>query len=138
MVLFPKKIESSQKGPVLGGEASLLKFKESLKKPPPVKEVKKDTSAFQGKPYLKREEVRSWLRRDEAWKITKIPAKDRPGLEKKLFDPKRFGSLVDQKEAKIVYKDFENFPTRVKKRYGIKDKRGRVKTFNLLKKFLGK
>jgi hypothetical protein len=137
MVLFPKKIDSNQKG-VLGGEASLRKLKESLKKPPPIKEEKIDTSAFQGKPYLKREEVRSWLRRDEAWKITKITAKNRPGLEKKLFDPKRFGSLIDQKEAKIVYKDFENFPARVKKRYGIKDKGGRGKVRNLLKKFLGK
>lgn len=133
---------STQRDPLLGGEASLMKLRESFKKPLQVKEekkeVKKDTSAFQGKPYLTREGVRRWLKRDEIWKITKMPAKDRPKLEKKLFDPKRFGSFIDQREAKIVYKDFENYPIRVKKRYGVKSKIERVKTFRVLKKFLGK
>jgi len=87
---------------------------------------------------LKREEVRRWLKRDEAWKITKIPAKDRPALEKKLFNPKKFGIFIDPREAKIVYKDFEKFPTRVKTRYGIQGRGERVKTLKLLKKFLGK
>jgi len=111
---------------------------ESLRNPSQVKEEKKDTSAFQGKPYLNRPEVRQWLKRDEAWKITKMPSKDRPKLEKKLFDPKRFGSFIDQREAKIVSKDFENFPTRVKTRYGIQGRGERVRTSKLLKKFLGK
>jgi len=111
----------------------------SLRNPPQVKkEEKKDISAFQGKPYLKRSEVRQWLKRDEAWKITKMPSKDRPKLEKKLFDPKRFGIFVGQREAKIVSKDFENFPTRVKTRYGIQGRGERVRTSKLLKKFLGK
>jgi len=166
MAFSPKKMTSSQKGPLLGGLASLMKLKasfgkssniqrspslggesslaklrEKVKKPSQLtklKEEKKDTSAFQGKTYLRRDEVRRWLKRPEAWKITKIPAKDRPALEKKLFDIRKFGNFIDPKEVKIVYKDFENYPTRVKKRYGIKSKSERVKTFNLLKKFLGK
>ena len=138
MILSRKKPESSQRSPVLGGEASLAKLRASLKKPSPVKEVKKDTSAFQGKPFLRREEIRQWLRRDEAWKITRMPAKDRPGLEKKLFDLKRFGIFIDPKEAGRVHNELKNFPTKSKQKYGIKSERERFKTLNLLKKFLGK
>jgi hypothetical protein len=133
---------SMQRDPLLGGEASLAKVMASLRKPVQIKEQKKeekkDLSAFQGKLYLKRDEVKRWLKRDEAWKITKIPLKNRPSLEKKLFNPKRFGSFIDKREAGIVYKDFESYPERVKKRYAIKGKNERVRTFKLLKKFLGK
>ena len=138
MVIPERKPNTGQRGPVLGGEASLEKLRESFKKTPPVKEEKKDTSAFQGKPFLKREEVRQWLRRDEAWKITKMPAKDRPGLEKKLFDIKKLGMFIDPKEAETVYKELKDFPTKAKTKYGIKSEGERFKTLNLLKKFLGK
>ena len=111
---------SARKSPILGGEASLAKIREGFKKPlrakEQKKEEKKDLSAFQGKLYLKRDEVRRWLKRDEAWKITKIPVKDRPSLEKKLFNLKRFGSFIDKREAGIVYKDFGSYPEIVKKR----------------------
>jgi hypothetical protein len=139
MILPSKKPESGQRGPLLGGEASLAKLKASLKKPSPVvKEEKMDTSAFQGRPYLKREEIRQWLRKDEIRKITNMPAKDRPALEKKLFDPKRFGIFIDPKEAGKVHKELKNFPTKSKQKYGIKSERERFKTLHLLKKFLGK
>lgn len=110
----------------------------SIKKPPQIKEEKKDTSAFKGNPWLTRERVRQWLRRNEAWRITKIPAKQRPALEKKIFDPKRFGSFIDRREASIVSKDFENYPTRAKSKYGMKSRSETIKTRNLLRKFLGK
>ena len=133
-----KGLSGARKTPILGGEASLAKIREGFKKPLREKEEKKDLSAFQGESYLKRPAIRQWLKRDEAWKITKIPLKDRPSLEKKLFELKRFGSFIDKREAGIVYKDFEGYPERVKRRYGIKGKNERVRTFKLLKKFLGK
>lgn len=137
---FAKKPESSQRSPVLGGEASLAKLKESLKikKTSPVKEVKKDTSAFQGQLFLRRPKIREWLKKPEIWKIIRMPAKDRPGLEKKLFDIKRFGIFIDPKEAGKVHKELKDFPARSKQRYGIKSNSERIKTLNLLKKFLGK
>jgi hypothetical protein len=101
-----------------------------------VKEEKKDTSIFQ--PYIKRDAFRQKLKRDEAWRITKMPIKNRIALEKKLFDPKRFGSFIDQREAKIVSKDFKGFPMRVKNKYGIEKKVERDRISKLLEKFLGK
>lgn len=136
-----KGFSSARNSPLLGGEASLAKLRESFKKPSRAKEVKKevkkDLSAFKG-PFMTRPEIQRWLKKDEAWKITKIPVKDRPALEKKLFDQKRFGSFIDKMEAGIVYKDFESYPERVKRRYGIKKPSERGRTFKLLKKFLGK
>lgn len=126
----------------VGGIKSLKKpllIKQEKKNSSTLEEKPKDTSAFQGRPYLKREDVRRWLKRDEVWKITKIPAKSRPALEKKLFDPKRFGSFVDRREADIVYKDFKDYPmTRARMKYGMKSRRETARTFKLLKKFLGK
>lgn len=101
-----------------------------------VKEEKKLISIFE--PYAKREKLRQLLKKDEAWKITKMPVKDRLALEKKLFDPKRFGIFIDQREAKIVYKDLDKFPIRTEKRYGIKKREERIRTSKLLKKFIGK
>lgn len=123
----------------IGGQAKRdLKRSYKTKEVKQVKEQKKDTSAFKGNPWLTRERVRQWLRGNEAWRITKIPAKQRPALEKKIFDPKRFGSFIDRREASIVSKDFENYPTRAKSKYGMKSRSETIKTRNLLRKFLGK
>ncbi len=103
-----------------------------------VKEEKKDISVFQGKPYLKRDEIRRWLKRDEAWRITKLPANKRPQLEKQLF-LKEYGTFIDQREARKVYDNLRNYPTtRAKTKYGMKSRGETVRTSKLLKKFLGK
>ena len=69
------KSSSTQKNAVLGGEASLAKLRGSLKRPSKIKEMKKDidTSVFQKRQYATTEERRGWLRRHspEVWKITK-------------------------------------------------------------------
>lgn len=167
MALPPKKTTSSQKGPLLGGLASLMKLKasfgksssaqrspliggkasleklhESFKKPSQAIEEKKeqkiDPSLFRGKPYLKRNEVKRLLKEDWAWKITKLPANVRSKLEKQIF-PERFGSLIDQREANIVYKDLKDYPTtRAKAKYGMKNRRETDRTFKILKKIVGK
>jgi len=168
MAFIPKKTGSSQKGPLLGGQASLMKLKgsfkgfssarnspllggeaslaklrESFKKPPRAKEVKKEvkkvTSIFQ--PYATRERLRELLRKVEAWKITKLSAKERPKLERQLFnpkDPRNFGAYIDQREANIVLKDFENFPNRAKVRYGMKNRSETKRVRNLMRKLVGK
>jgi hypothetical protein len=136
------KSSSTQRSPLIGGKAALEKLHESFKKPSQAKEEKKeqkiDLSLFRGKKYLRRDEIRRLLKEDWAWKITKLPAKIRSELEKQLF-PKKFGNLVDQIEAGMVYKDLKDYPTtRAKAKYGMKNKRETDRTSNLLKKFLGK
>ena len=98
----------------------------------------KDTSAFQGKPYLKREGIRDWLRRDEVWRVTKKPKEERVGLESKIFQRKEVGEFVDPKEAERIYKKMKDYPTESKKQYGIQSEGERYKILNMLKKFLGK
>jgi hypothetical protein len=100
---FAKKPESSQRSPVLGGEASLAKLKESLKikKTSPVKEEKKDTSVFQGRrQYATAEQRRGWLRRHapEVWKITKgrVTSAKIPEYDKKLSNPKKWGPFIEK------------------------------------------
>ena len=105
----------------------------------PSKEEKKDTSIFGGKPSLRREEVRGWLRKEESWKMTKMPLNRRIELEKKLFDPGKFGQFIQPKEAMRVYEEIKNFPTRSKEKYKINNEGERLKILNLLeKKFLRK
>jgi hypothetical protein len=118
----------------IGGIKSLKK--PSQIKPSQVKEEKKDISMFE--PYTTREKFRQLLRKPETWKVLKKSVKDRLALEKKLFDPKRFGIFIDKREAKIVSKDLESYPIRVKTRYGITDKVARIRTSKLLKKLIGK
>ena len=100
---FAKKPESSQRSPVLGGEASLAKLKESLKikKISPVKkEPKKDDSIWQGgRQYADAPRGRGWLRRHapEVWKITKgrVTSAKIPEYYKKLSNPQKFGPLIE-------------------------------------------
>jgi hypothetical protein len=102
MILPKKKPEMFQRTPVLGGEASLAKLKESLKikKTSPVKEEKKDTSVFQGRQYATAEQRRGWLRRHapEVWKITKgrVTSAKIPEYDKKLSNPKKWGPLIEK------------------------------------------
>jgi len=96
----------------------------------------KDTSAFQGKPYLTRGEVREWLRKDELYKIVPLSREGRVKLEKELFGPEsgKYGSLIERskKEPEQLLKEIET--GKVKLPAGLT--KHQVK--NLFKKFLGK
>lgn len=102
---------------------------------PPAKE-KKDTSVFQGKPYLTRGKVREWLRRDEVYKIIPRSKEGRAKLEKELFGPEsgKYGSFIERskKEPERLLNEIE--------RGKIKPPAGLTKhqVKGLLKKFLGK
>ncbi len=102
---------------------------------PPAKE-KKDTSAFQGKPYLEREEIREWLRRDEIYKIIPRSREERAKLEKELFGPEsgKYGSFIQRlkKEPEQLLNEIET--GKVKPPAGLT--KHQIK--DLLKKFLGK
>jgi len=96
----------------------------------------KDTSAFQGKPSLKREEVREWLRKPEIYKIIPKPSEERAKLEKELFGPESggYGSLIERakREPERLLNDIETGkikPPAGLTKYQVKD---------LFKKFLGK
>lgn len=86
-------------------------MKEKPEKMPPLKEEKKDTSAFRGKPHLERWEVREWLRKDEIYKIVPWPKEKRAQLEKELFGPEsgKYGSLIEKakREPESVLRDLE-------------------------------
>jgi len=138
-----KGLFGARKNPILGGEASLAKMREGIKKPPHIKEIKKeqkkDPSLFQGRQYLTRPEVSRLFKKDWAWKITRLPANVRSKLGEKLWNLKRFGNLIDQREANTVYKDIKDYPTtRGKTKYGMKSREETIRTVKLLKKFLGK
>ena len=127
MALFNKKQQLGQGNP-----------KEKPEKIPPPKEEKEDTSIFKGKPFIKREKLRSWLKTEEAWRKTKKPLKERVALEKKLFDPKKFGEFIDPKEVEKVYKEIKDFPTKAKEKYKIQGEGERLKTLKALEKLMGK
>jgi hypothetical protein len=112
--------------------------REKAAKEPPLKEEKKDTSAFQGKSYLKRGDVRNWLKRDEMWEIIKKPKEERIGLEPKIFQRKEVGENVDPKEAEKIYNKLKDRPRASKEKYGIKSEGERHKILKTLEKFLGK
>ena len=105
-------------------------------KTPPSKEPK--LSGFGGRPFLRRDEFRNWLRKDELWRISKMPKEERVALEKKLFDPRRFGPLIEPKEAEKVYREIKNFSMRYKEKYGFKSEGERFKALKILEKLLGK
>lgn len=123
MILPNKKPASTQRGPVLGGEASLAKLiaraklRASLRKPAPakpVKEEKKDTGVFGGKKQHATEaERRGWLRQhaSEVWKITKgrVTSAKIPEYEKKLNNPKKWGPLIEsyKHEPEKIKKDMQ-------------------------------
>jgi hypothetical protein len=122
MALFEKKQQLEQEG-----------LKEKPEKIPPPKEEEKDTSAFQEKSYLKRREVRDWLKGDEIYKIIPQPKEKRAQLEKGLFGPK-YGSLIERakKEPERLLKEIET--GKVKPPAGLTKHQAK----RLLKKFLGK
>ena len=98
------------------------------------KEEKKDTSGFAGKPFLKREEFKGWLRRPEAYKASGLPEAERVKLEKELFGPK-YGFFIEKGEPEKVLKkmETEKFKAATGAENAKIDKRIR-----LIKKFLGK
>ena len=104
--------------------------------PPPPKEEKKDVSAYQGKPYLGRGEIREWLRRPEIYKIIPRSTEGRAKLEKELFGPEsgRYGSLIQRakREPEHVIEDIDTGKIKLPPDI-TKDQAKR-----LLKKFLGK
>jgi len=100
---------------------------------PPPKEVEKDNSAFQEKSYLKRGEVRGWLKRPEVYKIIPRSKEKRAKLEKELFGPE-YGPFIERakKEPERLLRKIEK--GKVKPPAGLTKRQ----TKNLLKKFLGK
>ena len=98
----------------------------------------KDTSAFQGKPYLKKEDVKNWLKRDEMCNIIKKPKAERADLGLKIFQQKEVGEFIDPKEAGKIYKKIKDYPTESKKKYEIKSEGERYKILKTLEKFLGR
>jgi hypothetical protein len=127
MALFNKKQQLGQGNP-----------KEKPEKMPPPKKEKQDTSIFKGKPFIRREKLRGWLKTEEAWRETKKPLKERVGLEKKLFDPKKFGEFIDPREVEKVYKEIKDFPTKAKEKYKIQGEGERLRTLKALEKLMGK
>ena len=104
--------------------------------PPPPPEKKRDVSAFRGKPYLRRGEIREWLRGDEIYKIIPRSREGRAKLEKELFGPEsgRYGSLIQRakREPERLLKDIDT--GKVKPPSDLT--KNQIK--ELLKKFLGK
>lgn len=98
---------------------------------PPSKE-KKDTSVFRGKPYVTRQEIRGWLRRDEVYKIIPRSREGRAKLEKELFGSEsgKYGSYIERskKEPEHLLRDVES--GKVKPPAGLT----KEQTKNLLKK----
>ena len=103
---------------------------------PPPKEEKKDTSAFQEKSYLKRGEVRGWLKRPEVYKIIPQSKERRAKLEKELFGPEsgKYGLLIERakKDPERLLREIET--GKVKPPAGLTKHQAK----SLLKKFLGK
>jgi hypothetical protein len=96
---------------------------------------KKDTSVFRGKPYVTRQEIRNWLRRDEAYKIVPRSREGRAKLEKELFGSEsgKYGSYIERskKEPEHLLRDVES--GKVKPPAGLT----KEQTKNLLKKLSG-
>ncbi len=141
------KLSSTYRTPVLGGEDSLERLRASLRKPVPIqkkvqvqkKEPKKDTSIFQGKPFVPRPQIREELKKPATWIITKLPTKARVELEKRLFplkDPRNYGQYIDPRELKKVRDDFEKFPDRSRTKYRM-SRKDVFKTRALLRKWSG-
>jgi hypothetical protein len=98
----------------LQGEPGREKFEEELekirertweKKKPPVKEEKKDTSIFGGKSFIQRGTLRGRLKKPDVWEKTHVPEKEREKWEKSDFDVKKYGPLIDKKDAEKAIKD---------------------------------
>lgn len=123
MSLFERKQQLSQGG-----------AKGKPEKIPSPKEEKKNTSGFAGKPFLRREEFKSWLRRPEAYKASGLPETERVKLEKELFGPK-YGFFIEKGEPEKALKKMktEKFKAPTGAQKAKIDKRIR-----LIKKFLGK
>lgn len=125
MALLEKKQQLSQEG-----------LKGKPEKAPPQKEKKKDISAFKGKPYLKGEEIREELRKEEAYKILRLPREERVKLEAERFERKKFGEFIDQKEIEKVVKELrkkESLERDIAKKFAIRREREFWE-----KKYLGK
>lgn len=114
----------------------MILFKKKPEKMPQKGEQK--PSGFGERPFLRREEFRSWLKKEELWKISKMSQKERVNLERKLFDPKKFGLVIEPKEVERVYNEIKNFLTRSIKKHGFKNSEERFKILKILEKFLGK
>jgi len=80
--------------------------KKRAEKTAPPKE-KKDTSAFGGKQYLRREEAKRWFKRPEMYHLTKLPEKERIKLPEKLFPPKEYGQFIEKGEPERVLRELE-------------------------------
>jgi len=98
------------------------------------KGFKKDTSGFGGKPYLRREEFREWLRKPEQFPILKTPSHERAKLEKELFG-REYGYYIEKREAEKVLKRLEKEKFKAPTSF---EKTKVEKKIRLIKRFLGK
>ena len=73
----------------------------------PLPNGKKDTSGFGGKPFLKREELKGWLKRPEVYQLTKVPEQKRVKWEKELFTPEICRELIEKGEPEKIKTELE-------------------------------
>lgn len=111
-----------------------VEAKGKSEKIPSPKEENKDTSGFAGKPFLRREEFRGWLRRPEAYKASGLPETERVKLEKELFGPK-YGFFIEKGEPEKALKKMKS--EKSKAPTGA-EKAKIEKRIRLIEKFLGK
>lgn len=116
MALPEKKIESGQKGPILGGETSLSRLKEKLTEATPRKEEKKDTSAFGKNGYLPHHESRELLKESKKRLFEKynLRGSDVDRLSEEITDYKKYHSFTDPEDIKNFEKyrnkEIKNIP----------------------------
>jgi len=117
-------------------ELSQGAMKEKPGETPPSKKEEKDTSLFRGKSSVSQEKGRLWAKREELYKITKIPPREMGEIWGKLT--KGTDLLFERREAEKIYKEIKDFPTRSKEKYEIKSESERIRILEALKKSLGK
>lgn len=95
----------------------------------------KDSSLFRGRTHIERHEVRSWLGKDDVYRISKIPRDERIALERKLFPS---GQYVSRREVEKTLRILKDFPEESAKKFGLKTPGERGRVLNIVKKILGK
>jgi hypothetical protein len=94
---------------------------------------KKDTSGFGGKPYLRRDEFRQWLRRPELFSSTNIPESERVSLERDFGQD--YGPFINREDVQRILSKLG------KAKSGAPNSVERIKIerkIKLLNKFLGR
>lgn len=112
MILPWQKPESKPRGPVLGGQDSLARLKNSLNSRR-VKEPKKDASIFGGKPYLLRKDMVKKVKEDEKsdfFKKLKFDKNKREKLVNELLSEEmklQMGPNIDRSDLAKAKKELD-------------------------------